>query len=139
MEFPDNGGMFSTDVSAQINQSEQFKLPDMTGTKAILYLIPPKEVIPQYRRSINYRFGSNDIRRIENYLDKANTLGGITPKDSKLGGNCAECVLPSADAEPAWPVLCSAPLHSLFPRLFQLIILYQPPVLKNPDADILFF
>lgn len=100
MEFPDNGGMFSTDVSAQINQSEQFKLPDMTGTKAILYLIPPKEVIPQYRRSINYRFGSNDIRRIENYLDKANTLGGITPKDSKLGGACAECVLPSANAEP---------------------------------------
>ena len=100
MEFPDSGGMFSTDVSAQINQSEQFKLPDMTGTKAILYLIPPKEVIPQYRRSINYRFGSNDIRRIENYLDKANTLGGITPKDSKLGGTCAECVLPSANAEP---------------------------------------
>lgn len=44
MEFPDNGGMFSTDVSAQINQSEQFKLPDMTGTKAILYLIPQRKL-----------------------------------------------------------------------------------------------
>lgn len=98
MEFP--GSNMFNEMPNSMNQAQQPQLPDMSGTKATLFLFSPKEVIPQYRRSFNYTFGSKDINKIANYLEKCNTLGGITPKEAKLDGTCAECVLPSADATP---------------------------------------
>lgn len=98
MEFPGNDAMSASSTDA-FNQGVK-QLPDMSGTQATLFLFTPKEVIPQYRRSFNYRFDGNTINYIEDYFKQNNTIGGISYRDSKLGGMCASCILPSADADP---------------------------------------